>query len=710
MRRCWGSLGDVIDLSPVLRRLTVEGPLPDRDPDAANLSDRVDGATATDCTGMPLSGPAAGWVRPEWLRAPLRAEVRALMTLPPGLELLAALQQVGTGPVCPMDHDAQGSGVAEDRDDTDTGLCGKPPVPGRTAGWPCGCQLIVAAGWEAMTAWVGMRGADALVAAAGPQPMKAVPPRMGRATVNDPGRNEVAAVLALSPASTDTRLKAARRLTAHPELAALARDGVLFTPGIRVILEETANLSPAAQSAVIARACERVRARRAEGRRPWTPGELRLAVKRMVLRLAADELVDARAKARRRRRVSVTPDVDGMAWLSALISDVDAHRIHHRLSAAAAADTADANTAAAAAKARARANGPAANPDRAAGIDDRCMDERRADLLVEALLNCRGRNTATPDLNDTGDARPARDHHGRSPAHDAGVDPHAAADPASSADPAEVDRQGQGPLRGPRPGEDIDPHGGMPADGPHSDAASEGEGQVAGFGGGPASGGAHVWPGNGVGGGGSTGPVPRADRPEIHVVVDVHTLLGLANDPAHVHGMGPIPAQVARELAADGRWRLLVTDPASGQVAATSARTYTPTAGLARLIRAREPVCRMPGCARQAVNCDLDHTQPWPQPPGTTESNLGPLCRRCHNLKTHHGFHLHNREGNNSHGTDPPSADTEATDPAADGPTDTGGGRPDAADNARPNSGGWTWTFPSGLTHTDQPEPPLPDD
>ena len=91
----------------------------------------------------------------------------------------------------------------------------------------------------------------------------------------------------------------------------------------------------------------------------------------MVLRLAADELVDARAKARRRRRVSVTPDVDGMAWLSALISDVDAHRIHHRLSAAAAADTADANTAAAAAKARARVNGPAANPDRAAGIDDR---------------------------------------------------------------------------------------------------------------------------------------------------------------------------------------------------------------------------------------------------------------------------------------------------------------------------------------------------
>ena len=147
------------------------------------------------------------------------------MTLPPGLELLAALQQVGTEPVCPMDHNLQGLGVAED-DDTDSGADADEsadagsgpavPVPGRTSGWPCGCQLIVAAGWEAMAAWVGMRGADALVAAAGRQPVKAIPERMARATESDPGRNEVAAVLALSPASTDTRLKAARRLATHP--------------------------------------------------------------------------------------------------------------------------------------------------------------------------------------------------------------------------------------------------------------------------------------------------------------------------------------------------------------------------------------------------------------------------------------------------------------------------------------------------------------
>ena len=138
---------------------------------------------------------------------------------------------VHTDPESGPSGTAQEDDDAAHHDESDAGSSRAARVPGRTSGWPCGCQLVVAAGWEAMTAWVGMRGADALVAAAGRQPVKAVPPRMARATVTDPGRNEVAAVLALSPASTDTRLKAARRLAAHPELAALARDGVLFTPG-----------------------------------------------------------------------------------------------------------------------------------------------------------------------------------------------------------------------------------------------------------------------------------------------------------------------------------------------------------------------------------------------------------------------------------------------------------------------------------------------
>lgn len=174
---------------------------------------------------------------------------------------------------------------------------------------------------------------------------------------------------------------------------------------------------------------------------------------------------------------------------------------------------------------------------------------------------------------------------------------------------------------------------------------------------------------------GAVGPVPRPGRAEISVVVTLATLLGLADQCGQVPGIGPIAPDIARELASDGQWRLWITDPATGQVIATGARSYTPSAALARLLRAREPRCRMPGCNRQSVNCDLDHTVPWPGEPGTTQSNMGPLCRRHHNLKTHHGYHLANNHG------------------------------PDPAPDTQPES--WTWTMPSGLTHTRTSDPPL---
>jgi len=65
--------------------------------------------------------------------------------------------------------------------------------------------------------------------------------------------------------------------------------------------------------------------------------------------------------------------------------------------------------------------------------------------------------------------------------------------------------------------------------------------------------------------------------------------------------VGPIPADEARELAADGSWRAWITDAATGQVIDAGRRSYTPSAALARLIRAREPYCRMPGVRREAL-------------------------------------------------------------------------------------------------------------
>jgi len=153
---------------------------------------------------------------------------------------------------------------------------------------------------------------------------------------------------------------------------------------------------------------------------------------------------------------------------------------------------------------------------------------------------------------------------------------------------------------------------------------------------------------------------------EINVTVDLATLLNLANHPAELAGVGPIPADVAREIAADGSWKAWITaaTKAGTQVVAVSPNTYTPTAGLARLIRAKEPTCRMPGCRTPSQACDLDHTIPWPHG-ATTGDNMGPLCRRHHNLKTHQGWQLTNHE------------------------TDT---------DFRPNHS-YEWTTPAGITH-----------
>ncbi|MGW0175337.1 DUF222 domain-containing protein [Rhodococcus sp. NPDC003322] len=212
-------------------------------------------------------------------------------------------------------------------------------------------------------------------------------------------------------------------------------------------------------------------------------------------------------------------------------------------------------------------------------------------------------------------------------------------------------------------------------------------------------------------------PLPTAT---IHVGVNLTTLLGLDDLPGHLAGHGWIDADLAREIAADGTWRKVLTltesdreavldalcghphtgAPPPNQVSAqncidtadTSGKaapehdsdgvwlsgrrintlphgtiigigralkaagitptairertrhrreqlTYRPSARLAEIVRARDGVCRFPGCTARAIICDLDHTIPFdhahPERGGlTVEQNLACLCRRHHRLKT----------------------------------------------------------------------------
>jgi hypothetical protein len=62
---------------------------------------------------------------------------------------------------------------------------------------------------------------------------------------------------------------------------------------------------------------------------------------------------------------------------------------------------------------------------------------------------------------------------------------------------------------------------------------------------------------------------------------------------------------------------------------------YRPGASTVRSVRARDGVCRFPGCGTPARRTDLDHVVPWPR--GRTDpSNLICLCR-THHLFKHHG-------------------------------------------------------------------------
>lgn len=123
-------------------------------------------------------------------------------------------------------------------------------------------------------------------------------------------------------------------------------------------------------------------------------------------------------------------------------------------------------------------------------------------------------------------------------------------------------------------------------------------------------------------------------RPVVHATVALSTLLHLDDQAADVAGHGPVPAVLARALAADpnGTWRRLLSD-GIGQVVDYGRRTYRPPARLAALVMARDMCCTFPGCARTARRCELDHLLAWNDRGTTSAGNLHPLCPRHHHLK-----------------------------------------------------------------------------
>lgn len=203
--------------------------------------------------------------------------------------------------------------------------------------------------------------------------------------------------------------------------------------------------------------------------------------------------------------------------------------------------------------------------------------------------------------------------------------------------------------------------------------------------------------------------MPSAARtpPGVELRVGLGTLLGIDEQPGEIAGWGPVPASVARDVAAHqrkGQWRFAIVDEA-GQLLSdglTRRRPEAPRApaqaagGIVELhvrlrlltdeqmlvrhpgwsgvladlaaqharqrpiaqnpaarfpgrpLRRRTQIhfqhCVFPGCRRPASDCDLDHRRDHSRGGRSDEENLEPGCRHDHGLKTGRGWRLIRRD------------------------------------------------------------------
>ncbi|HWM04663.1 MAG TPA: HNH endonuclease signature motif containing protein [Actinophytocola sp.] len=128
----------------------------------------------------------------------------------------------------------------------------------------------------------------------------------------------------------------------------------------------------------------------------------------------------------------------------------------------------------------------------------------------------------------------------------------------------------------------------------------------------------------------------------VHLVLTDTTLFGTGNEPADLHGHGPVPPGRARDLlrtaiqrlGAEGAgWlRRVYTDPVTGDLTAMDTRTRRFCEGLDLLIAVRDAgICRTPYC--DAPIRDTDHVIPYDQGGHTNAANGQGLCQACNLAK-----------------------------------------------------------------------------
>ncbi|MHB1711334.1 MAG: HNH endonuclease signature motif containing protein [Acidimicrobiales bacterium] len=139
---------------------------------------------------------------------------------------------------------------------------------------------------------------------------------------------------------------------------------------------------------------------------------------------------------------------------------------------------------------------------------------------------------------------------------------------------------------------------------------------------------------------GAGGCSPSDPAAIVHVRVDHEALLRGHLEPGEVceiPGIGPIPVDVARRLAADSILSVLVTNGVDVTSVAHSGRTIA-TAVRTALIE-RDPLCVVPGCDNRD-GLEIDHVIPFAGGGPTSLDNLARLCHWHHYLKTFQRYRL----------------------------------------------------------------------
>ena len=153
-----------------------------------------------------------------------------------------------------------------------------------------------------------------------------------------------------------------------------------------------------------------------------------------------------------------------------------------------------------------------------------------------------------------------------------------------------------------------------------------------------------------------TGVAGRAGRGTVDIRVDLETLAELSDAPGDLAGYGPVIADIARQVAdaqRDSEWRIVITDPETGDPIHVATTGYRPTAQQRRTVEALYRTCVFPGCRMPARDSDLDHRRPHASSGPTTVGNLAPLCRHHHGIRHRYGWKYERKPNGDHHWTSP---------------------------------------------------------